>query len=192
VLGHGAGGGVESIDLLALADAVPSRGWRVVLVEQPWRVAGKKVAPAPASLDAAWLEVLADLRVTEELPGVLVVGGRSAGARVACRTATDVGAAAAVLLAFPLHPPGRPDKDRSAEFSAVRLPVLVVQGERDAFGSADDLRRAAAGADVVAVPTADHALRVPRSAPITQAEVLALITSAVGRRLAEWGARARR
>jgi uncharacterized protein len=111
-------------------DAALTEQIGVVLVEQPYRVAGRR-SPAPArQLDAAWLEVVDALR--GELP--LLVGGRSAGARVACRTADAVGAIGVLCLAFPLHPPGRPAQSRLAELDAVRVPTLVVQGERDPFG----------------------------------------------------------
>jgi len=137
VLGHGAGGGVESPDLVAAKDAALAAGVSVVLVEQPYRVAGRR-SPAPAhQLDTAWTSVLAQLcdDVLGELP--VMCGGRSSGARVACRTAADVGAAAVLCLAFPVHPPGRgddPTKSRLAELNAVTVPTLVVQGERDPFG----------------------------------------------------------
>jgi uncharacterized protein len=137
VLGHGAGGGVESPDLVAARDAALEAGVSVVLVEQPYRVAGRR-SPAPAhQLDTAWTSVLAQLRedVVGELP--VMCGGRSAGARVACRTAADVGASAVLCLAFPMHPPGRgddPTKSRLPELDAVTVPTLVVQGERDPFG----------------------------------------------------------
>ena len=130
VLGHGAGGGVESPDLVGAAAAARDAGLSVALVEQPYRVAGRR-APAPAAqLDAAWVAVVSQL--FEGLP--LVVGGRSLGARVACRTAEEVGAAAVLCLAFPVHPPGRPEKSRLSELDAVQVPVLVVQGESDPFG----------------------------------------------------------
>jgi predicted alpha/beta-hydrolase family hydrolase len=137
VLGHGAGGGVESPDLVAAKDAALAAGIGVVLVEQPYRVAGRR-SPAPANqLDTAWLSVLAQLR-DGELDGLAVLcGGRSAGARVACRTAAEVGAVAVLCLAFPVHPPGRgddPTKSRLPELDAVTVPTLVVQGERDPFG----------------------------------------------------------
>ncbi|MFJ6198319.1 alpha/beta family hydrolase [Micromonospora sp. NPDC092111] len=132
VLGHGAGGDVDAPDLLALRDA--ALGARVVVarVTQPYRVAGRR-APAPAGhLDEAWTAVLAVLRARH--PGVpLLVGGRSSGARVACRTATEVGAVGVVALAFPLHPPGRPERSRAGELST-GLPTLVVNGDRDPFG----------------------------------------------------------
>jgi uncharacterized protein len=137
VLGHGAGGGVESPDLVAAKGAALEAGLSVVLVEQPYRVAGRR-SPAPAhQLDTAWTSVLAQLR--EDVLGGLPVlcGGRSAGARVACRTAADVDAAAVLCLAFPVHPPGRgddPTKSRLPELDAVTVPTLVVQGERDPFG----------------------------------------------------------
>jgi predicted alpha/beta-hydrolase family hydrolase len=131
VLGHGAGGGVESPDLVGATDAAREAGLSVALVEQPYRVAGRR-SPAPAGqLDAAWVSVISQLPV-EGLP--LLVGGRSAGARVACRTAAEVGAAAVLCLAFPLHPPGKPEKSRVEELEAVDVPTLVVQGERDPFG----------------------------------------------------------
>ncbi len=132
VLGHGAGGAVDAPDLLALRDAAVAAGSVVARVTQPYRVAGRR-APAPAGhLDEAWTAVLAVLRARH--PGVpLVVGGRSSGARVACRTATAVGAAGVVALAFPLHPPGRPERSRAGEL-ATGVPTLVVNGDRDPFG----------------------------------------------------------
>jgi predicted alpha/beta-hydrolase family hydrolase len=134
VLGHGAGGGVTSPDLVAATDVARSLGITVALVEQPYRVAGRR-SPAPARrLDAAWLAVIEEL-AAEQLRGLpLVVGGRSAGARVACRTAAESGAVAVLCLAFPVHPPGRPEKSRLEELDAVTVPTLVVQGERDPFG----------------------------------------------------------
>jgi hypothetical protein len=134
VLGHGAGGGVGARDLIAATDVALAAGLRVVLVEQPYRVAGRRSQAPAAQLDAAWSAVVADLRRRRLIAGALIVGGRSAGARVACRTAADTGAAAVLCLAFPLHPPGRPDKSRLPELEAVTVPVLVVQGESDPFG----------------------------------------------------------
>lgn len=134
VLGHGAGGGVSAPDLVAVTEVALEEHFSVALVEQPYRVAGKR-APAPANrLDEAWSAVVAQLREGElrELP--LVVGGRSAGARVACRTAAETGAVAVLCLAFPVHAPGRPEKTREHELDAVELPVLVLQGDRDPFG----------------------------------------------------------
>jgi len=134
VLGHGAAGGVTAPDLVAVADVARAARFSVALVEQPYVVAGRR-SPAPAPrLDAAWSAVVEHLR-GDELRGLpLVVGGRSMGARVACRTAADSGAVAVLCLAFPLHPPGRPEKTRQAELDAVRVPTLVVQGDRDPFG----------------------------------------------------------
>ena len=131
VLGHGAGGGIDSPDLKGAAGAAHEAGLTVALVEQPYRVAGRR-APAPAAqLDAAWVSVVSQLPF-EGL--ALIAGGRSSGARVACRTAADVGASAVLCLAFPVHPPGRPEKSRLDELDAVEVPTLVVQGERDPFG----------------------------------------------------------
>jgi len=137
VLGHGAGGGVEAPDLVAAREAAVAEGISVALVEQPYRVAGRRSPPGPAQLDAAWIAVVEDLRADElrELP--LIVGGRSLGARVACRTVEATGALAVLCLAFPLEPPrraGKPPQSRLPELDAVKLPTLVVQGERDPFG----------------------------------------------------------
>jgi hypothetical protein len=134
VLGHGAGGGVGARDLVAATEVALAAGLRVVLVEQPYRVAGRRSQAPAAQLDAAWTAVIAHLRGRRMIAGQLVVGGRSAGARVACRTAADVGAQAVLCLAFPLHPPGRPEKSRLDELEALTVPALVVQGESDPFG----------------------------------------------------------
>jgi predicted alpha/beta-hydrolase family hydrolase len=141
VLGHGAGGGLGSPDLIAAADAGRSAGLAVALVEQPYRVAGRR-SPAPApQLDAAWVAAIEGLRARTLRGLPLIAGGRSAGARVACRTAGDVGAVAVLCLAFPVHPPGRandPTKSRLPELDAVEVPTLVVQGESDPFGMPPD------------------------------------------------------
>jgi predicted alpha/beta-hydrolase family hydrolase len=162
VLGHGAGGGIGAADLVALAHRLPAHGVEVVRVEQPWVVAGRKVATLPPTLDRAWLAVLEQLSVE----GPLLVGGRSAGARVACRTASEVGAHGVLCLAFPLHPPGRPEKSRLAELdlpAAAGLPTLVLQGTRDAFGGPIDIP-AAPGRLVVPVVGGDHSLRRAKAA----------------------------
>jgi hypothetical protein len=138
--------------------AAAGAGWRVLRVEQPWRVAGKRIAPAPARLDEGWAAVLDHLRAQGGLPGPLVLGGRSAGARVACRSAEAQGAAGVLALSFPLHPPGRPERSRAGELTAVAVPVLVVQGERDAFGGPREVAAAAPAATVRGVP-GDHSLK---------------------------------
>jgi uncharacterized protein len=150
VLGHGAGGGVESPDLQGAAKAALEAGLTVALVEQPYRVAGRR-SPAPANqLDVAWTSVIEQLAF--DVP--LVAGGRSSGARVACRTAAATGAKAVLCLAFPVHPPGRPEKTRLDELDAVKVPTLVVQGERDPFG----MPPPAPGRIVVPIP-GTHSLR---------------------------------
>jgi predicted alpha/beta-hydrolase family hydrolase len=134
-LTHGAGGGVETVDLLAIRDAGVAAGIAVALITQAYRVKGRGAPPKPDPQDAAWLPVLAELctqKAMAKLP--LIIGGRSNGARVACRTANAAGATAVVVLAFPLHPPGKPEKSRLDELEATGLPTLVVQGDRDAFG----------------------------------------------------------
>ena len=178
VLGHGAGGGVEARDLAALAAALPPQRVNVLRVEQPWRFAGGRVAPAPARLDVAWTAVLAELTRSRPgwLDGTVIVGGRSAGARVACRTARSTGAAAVLALAFPLHPPGRPEVSRADELLGAGLPTLVVQGDRDPFGNAASLP---AAIQSVTMPYADHGFAVPKSAPLTQSETLERLTAAV-------------
>ncbi|WFB07504.1 hydrolase [Streptomyces sp. LX-29] len=182
-LGHGAGGGIEARDLRALAAALPGRGVTVALVEQPWRVAGKKVAPAPKTLDVAWTALWPALTA----PGLPVVaGGRSAGARVACRTGRELGAAAVLALAFPLHPPGKPERSRVEELLAAGVPTLVVQGSRDPFGRPEEFPPSGESADpplrLVPVDHGDHGFAVPKTAGISQEEALAVITEAV----AEW------
>ncbi|MFI1646371.1 alpha/beta family hydrolase [Streptomyces avidinii] len=178
---HGAGGGIEARDLQALAAALPARGITVALVEQPWRVAGKKVAAAPRVLDEGWRGLWPAL--TE--PGLPVVaGGRSAGARVACRTAAELGAAGVLALAFPLHPPGRPEKSRAGELTGAGRPTLVVQGGRDPFGRPEEFPEPG-GQDpyeLVEVAHGDHGFAVPKKADTTQEEALLTITEAV----AEW------
>jgi predicted alpha/beta-hydrolase family hydrolase len=158
VLGHGAGGGVTSRDLVAVTDTALSEDISVALVEQPYRVAGRRAPPRAHLLDSAWTAVVEYL-VASELRGLpLVVGGRSSGARVACRTAEATGAVAVLCLAFPLNPPRRPgaaaSTSRLSELDQVTLPMLVVQGVRDPFGVPPSTPRRT----VVQVP-GDHSLR---------------------------------
>jgi uncharacterized protein len=162
VLGHGAGGGVSARDIIAVTNAALEASIAVALVEQPYRVAGRR-SPAPAKqLDAAWIAVLGDLRAGP-LAGVEVVtGGRSSGARVACRTAGATGAAGVLCLAFPLVPPRRrtatePPPSRIGELEGVEVPVLVIQGVSDPFG----MPPAAPGRTVVEV-TGTHSLAAER------------------------------
>lgn len=172
-VGHGAGGGIEARDLKALAAALPERGYTVALVEQPWRVAGKKVAPAPKTLDAAWTALWPAL----EKPGLPVVaGGRSAGARVACRTARELGAHAVLALSFPLHPPGKPEKSRVDELTGAGVPTLVVQGGRDPFGRPEEFPE---GTEIAEVAHGDHGFAVPKKAGVGEAESMRGITDAV-------------
>ena len=160
--GHGAGGGVGSADLTAVTGALVRAGWTVARVEQPYRVQGRRAPDRAPKLDAAWTAVMTTL--TDGRSGPLVVGGRSSGARVACRTALATGAVGVICLAFPLHPPGRPDASRAEELGCVGdVPLLVVQGERDAFGGPSEFP---AGVEVVGVP-GDHSLR--KTAPVVGA-----------------------
>lgn len=161
VVSHGAGGGIDAADLVVLR-ALVDDGWTYVRVEQPWRVAGKKVATPPKTLDAAWVPVIGSLTSGRwALPRPLVVGGRSAGARVACRTAVEVGAAAVLALSFPLHPPNNPDRSRAPEAQLVLdagLPLCVIQGERDPFGRPDDVRSALGPVPAITGVPGDHSL----------------------------------
>jgi uncharacterized protein len=165
ILGHGAGGGVNAPDLVAVTKAANENGISVVLVEQPYRVVGRKSqAPAP-QLDAAWIAVLEQLQQGELQDHAIITGGRSAGARVACRTADQTNASAVLCLAFPVHPPGKagdPSKSRLYELDAVRVPTLVVQGESDPFG----MPPGGPNRTVVTVP-GNHSLR--NAAAITAA-----------------------
>jgi predicted alpha/beta-hydrolase family hydrolase len=174
VLGHGAGGGVEAADLLATRRAALEAEWAVARVTQPYRVAGRRSPPAGPVLDEAWLPVVTKVRSGRGLRVLPVVfGGRSSGARVACRTATAGHAVGVLALAFPLHPPGHPERSRLDELAGPTVPVLVVQGDRDPFGipPAADRRR------IVVVP-GDHSLR-SAAEPIRLA-VAAFLTSLVG------------
>ncbi len=171
---HGAGGGIEARDLRALAQVLPGHGVTVALVEQPWRVAGKKVAPAPKTLDTGWRGLWPALTK----PGLPVIsGGRSAGARVACRTATELGARAVLALSFPLHPPGKPEKSRAQELLGTGVPTLVVQGGNDPFGRPGEFPEGPY--ELVEVPYGDHGFAVPKRADLTQEQAVAVITDAV-------------
>ncbi|MFD8123572.1 alpha/beta hydrolase family protein [Streptomyces albidoflavus] len=174
-LGHGAGGGVEARDLVALAGVLPGAGVSVALVEQPWRVAGRKVAPAPKTLDKGWEAVWGEV-AGEGLP--VVAGGRSAGARVACRTGAGLGAAGVLALSFPLHPPGKPERSRAEELLGTGVPTLVVQGGRDPFGRPEEFP--GGSYELAEVAYGDHGFAVPKKAPVGQEEALGVITDAVG------------
>jgi len=171
LLSHGAGGGIGSRDLAALASALPRQGVTVVCFEQPWVLAGRKVAAPPATLDVGLRAAAGRLRSTAPL----VVGGRSAGARSAARTASELGAVGCLALAFPLHPPGRPEKSRLDELVGAGVPTLVVQGERDPFGGPDEFPE---DTDMCVIPGGDHGFAVPRRGPVTEAETMAILVEA--------------
>lgn len=176
VLTHGAGGGVGSADLSAVRTAAVKSGIAVALLTQPYVVAGRRSPPVPEKQDQLWLAALAALRRRRALAGLpLVIGGRSNGARVACRTAAAAGAMAVVALAFPVHPPGKPEASRLTELDAAGVPVLVVQGDRDPFGMPP------AGADrtIVVIEGADHSLK--RGLPTVASEVVRFVTSVAAR-----------
>lgn len=159
LLGHGAGGSTRAPDLIATARAARSAGVDVALITQPYRVAGRR-APAPArQLDEAWLAVAHDLAAGTFAGRSLIFGGRSSGARVACRTAAPGNAVGVLCLAFPVHPPGRPDRSRMNELDGVDVPVLVAQGDRDPFGRPEPT----AGREVVLLP-GDHSLKADHPA----------------------------
>lgn len=171
VLGHGAGGGPEAPDLAALGHELPREGVTVIRLEQPWRVAGRRVAPAPTILDAGLVAVVDQLRPRTPL----ILGGRSAGARSAARQAHHLGASGVLALAFPLHPPGRPDASRVEELTAVRVPTLVIQGESDPFGRPEEFPPLT---QVVVVPGGDHSFGVPKRGELSSADALGIIVEA--------------
>lgn len=171
VLSHGAGGGIDARDLEALARTLPQHDISVTLLEMPWRVAGKKIAPRPAVLDECFRAAVDSMRMRTPL----IVGGRSAGARSAARVAKAVGASGLLALSFPLHPPGKPERSRLEELTGARVKALVIQGEKDPFGTPEEFP---AGLEVVTVPAADHGFKVAKSAPLSQDDALAVILEA--------------
>jgi predicted alpha/beta-hydrolase family hydrolase len=171
VLTHGAGGGIDAPDLVRLARTLPQQDVSVTLVEMPWRVQGKRLAPAPPVIDECFTAVVDNLRMRTPL----VLGGRSAGARSACRIGRQVGARGVLALSFPLHPPGRPEKSRLDELRGARVRSLVIQGERDPFGTPEEFPD---DVDLVVVPAADHGMKVPKSAEVSQADALAIVLEA--------------
>ncbi|HHU39939.1 MAG TPA: hypothetical protein GXZ45_11755 [Propionibacterium sp.] len=178
LLGGGHSGQVATVDLDAVADALPAHGWAVARYELPWRVAGRKVGPRPPASDPAWLAGVDAVRAA--WPGVpLVTGGRSAGARIACRT-WDEALAGVVALSFPLHPPGKPERTRLDELVPVGVPVLLVSGARDPFGTPAELEASLAGPhagprDLVVVPGATHSFPA-RTAPLVTAAVSTFVS----------------
>jgi predicted alpha/beta-hydrolase family hydrolase len=175
LLSHGAGVGIDTRDLEALAEALPGQGVSVARFEQPWRVAGRKVATPPPTLDAGLRAAAAALG--GDVP--LVVGGRSAGARSAARCAAGLGAVGCLALAFPLHPPGKPEKSRLAELEASGVPTLVVQGERDTMGRPEEFPDPLPDhVDLAVVPGADHGFAVLRRGEVTEADAMALLVEA--------------
>lgn len=168
LLSHGAGNGIDTADLEALATHLPRNDVSVVRFEQPWKVAGRKVASAPSTLDDGLRAAASAMRTRTPL----VVGGRSAGARSAARMARELGASGCLCLAFPLHPPGRPESSRVDELLGTRVPTLVIQGERDPMGRPEEFPP---GVEMTVVPGADHSLRVPKRGQLTQEEALGIV-----------------
>jgi predicted alpha/beta-hydrolase family hydrolase len=177
-LTHGAGGTPDTPDLLAVRDAARTRGAMTALITQPYRVKGARAPGSAARQDAAWVEIMAVLMAQTEAVGVpLVQGGRSNGARVACRTAKAVGAVGVIALAFPLHPPGDPAKSRDAELREAGTSVLVVNGDRDPFGIPEPDPKTT----VVVAPGETHALsRHPAAIGAAAADWLAALISRLG------------
>ncbi|MCE1173413.1 MAG: hydrolase [Propionibacteriales bacterium] len=191
LLGHGAGGDIDSWDLALLADRLPTLGVSVARFRQPYRVAGRKIFSSAPGLDRAWQLAVAE--VSRQWPGLpLFVGGRSAGARTACR-GYATGQSGLVLLAFPLHPPGKPDKSRLGELLEASAPTLIVQGEKDTFGTPDQVAAALAEtgrSDVrlVAMPGAGHTLAPKAKATVDEvAEAERLLVWSVAAFLNEQG-----
>lgn len=187
VLGHGAGGGVGAADLELLATGLPGLGTTVVRFEQPWRTAGRTASAPPPKLDQAWRAALGWLVEQEWAQHPLLAGGRSAGARVACRMASDTKPVAIVCLAFPLHLPGRPEKSRVAELLAPSAPRLILQGTKDSFGTPEEIRAAvgtAEGIKLVELPGADHGYRIGKFSDFTAADLRVTVVTEVSRFIA--------
>ena len=177
LLSHGAGVGIDTRDLEALVAALPGNGVSVARFEQPWRLAGRKVASPPPTLDDGLRAAAAALASLAPAPGApLVVGGRSAGARSATRCARDLGATGCLALAFPLHPPGRPERSRLDELLGCGVPTLVVQGERDTMGRPEEFPdELPDGVVLSVVPGADHGFKTLKTGDVTQDEALAVL-----------------
>jgi predicted alpha/beta-hydrolase family hydrolase len=176
VLTHGAGAGVDSADNSAVRAAALKAGIAVVRLTQPYRVAGRSAPNAPAKQDEAWLAAINALRKRKTLAALpFITGGRSNGARVACRTAVASGAVGVVALAFPVHPPGKPELSRIAELDEAGVPVLVVQGDRDPFGMPPPKR----GRQLHVINGADHSLK--RELPAIATAVTRFVTSVAAR-----------
>jgi uncharacterized protein len=171
LLTHGAGGGIDAPDLQAIAADLPRFGITVELLEMPWRVAGRKLAPRPAVLDECLMAVAGALRPRTPR----VVGGRSAGARAAARCAQALKAEGCLALAFPLHPPGKPERSRVDELEGAGVATLVIQGERDPFGRPEEFP---SDVDLTVVPSADHSFRVPKRGEITAEDALGIVVEA--------------
>jgi uncharacterized protein len=175
LLSHGAGGGIEARDLTALATYLPRQGVNVMLFEQPWRRAGRKVATPPATLDVGLRAAVDAIRVRTPL----ILGGRSAGARSACRSARALSAAGCLALSFPLHPPGKPESSRLEELAGCGVPTLVIQGGNDPFGGPEEFPDPLPpGTDLAVVPDADHGLKVPKRSPISQDDAMGIVVEA--------------
>jgi len=171
VLTHGASGRLTGGDLLAVRDGLVEAGWAVAFVQQAWGVAGRRMPPRPVPQDEAWLPVVRSLRTgRSRLPGPLVLSGKSNGARVACRTASDLGADGVLCLSFPLHPPGRPDVSRADELRlpvGAGIPLHVVQGDKDPFGTPDEVRAELDDPAHVTGVRGEHTIRV--TGPLVEA-----------------------
>lgn len=163
VLTHGASGRLTGGDLLAVRDGLVEAGWAVAFVQQAWGVAGRRMPPRPVPQDEAWLPVVQALRTGRgQLPGALVLSGKSNGARVACRTAADLTADGVLCLSFPLHPPGKPENSRAPELLmpvTAGVPLHVVQGERDPFGTPGEVRAELGDAAYVSAVKGEHTIR---------------------------------
>jgi predicted alpha/beta-hydrolase family hydrolase len=171
VLTHGASGRLDGADLTAVRDGLVASGWAVAFVQQAWGVAGRRMPPRPVPQDEAWLPVVHSLRSGRaRLPGPLVLSGKSNGARVSCRTAAALGADAVLCLSFPLHPPGRPEVSRADELRepvSAGIPLHVVQGERDPFGTPGEVRAQLPDPAYVTAVQGEHTIRV--TGPLVEA-----------------------
>lgn len=175
LLQHGAGGGMDARDLVALATRLPEDGITTILLQQPFSVAGKKIAPRPEVLDECLAAVVPQVRRRPPL----ILAGRSAGARCSTRLADPLGAVGCLALAFPLHPPGKPESSRAEELLGVQVPTLVVQGAKDPFGQPGEFPRLPHHIRLVPIRDADHAFAVPKRAKRSQEQTLDQIVDQV-------------
>jgi predicted alpha/beta-hydrolase family hydrolase len=171
-LAHGAGAPMDSPFMNDVAKGVAEGGYRVARFEFPYmrvrRSGGRSGAPdRPSVLRDTWLEAVGELGAER-----LVVGGKSLGGRIASLVADEAGVRGLICFGYPFHPPGKPERLRTAHLAALSTPALVLQGTRDPFGTPDDLAgyRLSPALRVVWVPDGDHSFKPRAKSGRTEAE----------------------